>query len=146
MPRGRSSLPRKISWWTSVWTFLKNCMMFTATTSKGAPAALPRPVLQLLSNAGVRCNVLVTVSRQVAQVPLEVHNFLKSIGVRYIQLNPVDERLVDDGERLIGLDFSRPSGLSEKDFQSPALAAAMRASPAVTCHGRAAGRWRLGTQ
>ena len=88
--------------------------------------------LQLLSNAGVRCNVLVTVSRQVAQAPLEVYNFLKSIGVRYIQFNPVVGRLVDDSEKVIGLHFSKPPGLSKKDFQSPALAAAMRASPAVT--------------
>lgn len=100
----------------------------------------------MLSNAGVCCNVLVTVSRQVAQALLEVHNFLKSLGVRYIQLNPVVERLVDDSQRVIGPDFSRPPGLSKKDFQSPALVAAMRASPAVTCHGRAAGRWRLGTK
>lgn len=112
-------LARKVSWWASVWTIPKNFMMFPTMTSNGALDSLPRSGLQLLSNAYVRCNVLMTVSRQVAPPPPEVYNFLKSLGVRYIQFNLVVERLIDDGEKLIGLHFSKPPGLPKKIFKVP---------------------------
>ena len=68
--------------------------------------------LQRLLQAGVECNVLVTVSREVSQEPLQVYAFLKSLGVRYIQFNPVVERVTSPDEKKIGLFFSRPPNLS----------------------------------
>lgn len=68
--------------------------------------------LQRLLKAGVECNVLVTVSRAVSKAPLQVYDFLKSLGVRYIQFNPVVERERGQQEQAIRLHFAKPPHLS----------------------------------
>jgi len=68
--------------------------------------------LQCLLAAGVDCNVLVTVSREVSKEPLAVYQFLKELGIRYIQFNPVVERITAPQEKAIGLYFARPPNLS----------------------------------
>ena len=75
--------------------------------------------LQRLLRAGVECNVLVTVSREVSREPLQVYNFLKELGVRYIQFNPVVERVSSSDEKKIGLYFSRPPNLSKDKSGEP---------------------------
>ena len=68
--------------------------------------------LQLLHQHRVRFNVLVTVSRQSTAHGLEIYRFLKSQGVRFIQFNPVVERLPTPAEQLLQLHFAQPPGLS----------------------------------
>ena len=75
--------------------------------------------LQLLLQAGVECNVLVTVSHEVSKEPLQVYTFLKNLGVRYIQLNPVVERVASHDEKKIGLSFSKPPNLLGAHPQNP---------------------------
>jgi uncharacterized protein len=64
--------------------------------------------IQLLQQHGVEFNILVTVSKEIAAEPLAVYRYLKSIGVRYIQFNPVVERLPRAAEKDIGLFFAEP--------------------------------------
>lgn len=64
--------------------------------------------LRLLQQHGVEFNVLVTVSSDVAAQPLVVYRYLKSIGVRYIQFNPVVERQASAVEQTAGLFFAEP--------------------------------------
>ena len=87
--------------------------------------------LQRLLQAGVECNVLVTVSREVSKEPMQVYTFLKELGVRYIQFNPVVERATPPQEQVIGLHFSKPPNLSMTDYKavSPERATA---TPEVT--------------
>jgi len=96
--------------------------------------------LQRLLQAGVECNVLVTVSREVSQEPLQVYGFLKGLGVRYIQFNPVVERETQGDEQTIGLYFSRPPNLSGagSGVAQPAPAAA---APRVTAQSVEAGAY-----
>jgi uncharacterized protein len=68
--------------------------------------------LKLMLRAKVECNVLVTVSREVSEEPLQVYTFLKDLGVRFIQFNPVVERVTQTEEKTIGLFFSKPPNLS----------------------------------
>jgi uncharacterized protein len=77
--------------------------------------------LQLMLQAGVQCNVLVTVSREVSKEPLQVYSFLKGLGVRYIQFNPVVERVTQRDEKTIGLYFSKPPNLSQLDAVRPQI-------------------------
>ena len=68
--------------------------------------------MQILQEHAVPFNVLVTVSHEVSQQPLEVYRFLKEQGVTHIQFNPVVERVPAPREQVIGLHFSRPPELS----------------------------------
>jgi uncharacterized protein len=68
--------------------------------------------LQLLRQHRVQFNVLVTVSRQSTAHGLEIYRFLKAAGVRFIQFNPVVERLPTSAEQVLQLHFAQPPGLS----------------------------------
>ncbi|MBV8500327.1 MAG: anaerobic sulfatase maturase [Paucibacter sp.] len=68
--------------------------------------------LRLLQQHGVALNVLVTVARDVARHPLEVYRFLKDEGVRFIQFNPVVERLPGPAAIALGQTFGTPPFLS----------------------------------
>ncbi len=68
--------------------------------------------LQLLRQHRVQFNVLVTVSRQSTAHGLEIYRFLKTAGVRFIQFNPVVERLPTPAEQVLQLHFAQPPGLS----------------------------------
>jgi uncharacterized protein len=78
--------------------------------------------LRLLQQHHVEFNVLVTISSDVAAQPLQVYRYLKSIGVRYMQFNPVVERQASSTEQTAGLFFAEPPNWkSGKVFAQPAL-------------------------
>lgn len=66
--------------------------------------------LALLRRHQVKVNVLVTVTRDSTAHGLEIYRFLKQEGVRFIQFNPVVERLPEPREQVIGLHFATPPG------------------------------------
>lgn len=70
--------------------------------------------MRLLLEHEVRVNVLVTVARDVASHALEIYRFLKAEGVRFIQFNPVVERLPEGADAAAGLHFSKPAELAQK--------------------------------
>ena len=53
--------------------------------------------LKLLQQYGVETNILATVNRESACRPLEVYQFFKELGVRFIQFIPIVERIADAG-------------------------------------------------
>ncbi len=81
--------------------------------------------LRLLQARGVAVNVLVTVARDVARHPLEIYRFLRAEGVRFIQFNPVVERLPRPSERRIGQSFATPPALSLKGEMTADAASAV---------------------
>lgn len=68
--------------------------------------------IALLQHFDVPFNVLVTVSDAVSRQPLKVYRFLKKLGVRHMQFNPVVERVPCAEEKVIGLHFAAPPELS----------------------------------
>lgn len=84
--------------------------------------------LQQLREHQVRFNVLVTVSRQSTAHALEIYRFLKAEGVRFIQFNPVVERLPTPAEQVLKLHFGKPPGLS---LAQPAAGAELPPSAAA---------------
>lgn len=70
--------------------------------------------LRLLLAEGVRVNVLVTVAREVAAHGLDIYRFLKSEGVRFIQFNPVVERVAEGDAAASGLHFAMPPALAHE--------------------------------
>ena len=68
--------------------------------------------LQTLARHGLDFNVLVTVSAANVGHPREIYRFLKSLGVRFIQFNPVVERVARAHEAVIGLHFANPPAWS----------------------------------
>lgn len=64
--------------------------------------------IRCLQQHGVEFNLLVTVSKEIAAEPLTVYRYLKSIGARYIQFNPVVERMPLPADTAIGLSFAKP--------------------------------------
>lgn len=69
--------------------------------------------LNVLARHGVDFNVLVTVSSRNVDHPLEIYEHLREIGARYIQFNPVVERMPLAQEAVIGLHFAVPPALSK---------------------------------
>lgn len=67
--------------------------------------------LELLKQHGIDFNALVTTTRQVAQHPLRVYQFLKAQGIAHIQFNPVVERLPAAADLAAGLSFAQPPKL-----------------------------------
>ncbi|MES2260218.1 MAG: anaerobic sulfatase maturase [Pseudomonadota bacterium] len=67
--------------------------------------------LRLLLRHQVKVNVLVTVTRDSSGHGLEIYRFLKREGVRFIQFNPVVERLPAPREQAVRLHFARPPRL-----------------------------------
>ena len=63
----------------------------------------------LLKQYQIEFNVLVTVTRDVAQHPQQVYQFLKTEGITHIQFNPVVERLPNTNNQQQGLHFAMPS-------------------------------------
>jgi uncharacterized protein len=64
--------------------------------------------IELLKRYNIEFNVLVTVSHEVSQHPLEVYRFLKAQGLTHIQFNPVVEHIPSAQEQQIGLTFAQP--------------------------------------
>lgn len=65
--------------------------------------------LRLLQTHGVEYNVLASVARETARQPLEVYNFLKGEGVKFIQFAPIVERLADASSSRLGLRLAGPA-------------------------------------
>lgn len=61
--------------------------------------------VELLQKHGVEFNTLSVVNDYSAKYPIEVYNFFKSIGSRYMQFSPIVERW---GDRLDGLELLPP--------------------------------------
>lgn len=76
--------------------------------------------LRLMRLHDVEFNVLVTVTRNSSQYPLEIYRFLKQEGVKFIQFNPVVERVPRPREQVIGLHFATPPNMTFARKGSPA--------------------------
>ncbi|EJM63952.1 anaerobic sulfatase-maturating enzyme [Pseudomonas sp. GM49] len=85
--------------------------------------------LNLMKKHGVQFNVLVTVARDVANHPLEIYGFLKAQGVRYIQFNPVVERLPGAADVNQGLSFATPPELRLHAVDEPGVVTAQSVEP-----------------
>lgn len=70
--------------------------------------------LRLLLAQEVKVNVLVTVAREVAAHGLDIYRFLKAEGVRFIQFNPVVERVAEGDDATRGLHFATPPALAHQ--------------------------------
>ncbi|MBV8501894.1 MAG: anaerobic sulfatase maturase [Paucibacter sp.] len=64
--------------------------------------------LRALQRHGVDFNILVTVSSANVGDPRGVYRFLKTQGVKFMQFNPVVERMARPAESVIGLHFAKP--------------------------------------
>ncbi|MES2152590.1 MAG: anaerobic sulfatase maturase [Pseudomonadota bacterium] len=88
--------------------------------------------LRLLRQHRVEFNVLVTVTSDSTAHGLEIYRFLRQEGVRFIQFNPVVERLPEPREQVIGLHFATPPGTA-----APRPAARLSARVSSQTVGRA---------
>ena len=64
--------------------------------------------LTLLQKHGVATNVMAAISRHGSQYPIEIYEYFKKIGVRYIQFSPIVERMPTDEELHLGLKLGGP--------------------------------------
>ncbi len=71
--------------------------------------------LKLLQKHGVEYNVMACVARETAYKPLEVYNFLKAEGVKFIQFFPIVERLPDSQASQCGFHLAGPSSLDKQE-------------------------------
>jgi uncharacterized protein len=69
--------------------------------------------LNILQKYQVEFNTLTCVNSVTVQHPVEIYNFLKSIGSKYIQFIPIVEREVDAASAKLGLDFAVPPNLKQ---------------------------------
>jgi uncharacterized protein len=74
--------------------------------------------LNLLKKYEIPFNVLVSVTRESSEKPLEVYRFLKEQGVKFIQFNPIVERTPDQIAQEIGLRHSTPLANNEEGQES----------------------------
>lgn len=80
-------------------------------TKGGKPShALVVSALERLRKHGARFNVLACVNRRSSREPLRVYEFLRSLGVEYVQFIPVVERRADPASEAIGLTLQGPGG------------------------------------
>jgi len=63
---------------------------------------------------GVQFNSLSCVNRLSGSKPLEVYNFLKSIGVEFMQFIPIVERVADDEAEKLGIELAVPPELDQE--------------------------------
>jgi uncharacterized protein len=87
--------------------------------AKGQPthAAVMR-ALRLLQKHGVEHNILACVAKETAKHPLQVYNFFKEEGVKFIQFLPIVERMPDSAARRLGLRLAPPPALDTKESQA----------------------------
>ena len=75
--------------------------------------------LKLLQKHDVEFNVMATVARETAYLPLEIYHFFKEQGVDVIQFAPVIERMAGEPEQLLGLKLaghSSPNNFEVTDW------------------------------
>ncbi len=70
--------------------------------------------IEKMKKAGVTFNSLSCVNRLSGSKPLEVYNFLKSIGVDFMQFIPIVERVPDEEAEKLGIDLAPPPDLDEE--------------------------------
>jgi uncharacterized protein len=68
--------------------------------------------LEFLKKYKVEFNTLTVVNRANSQSPLEVYNFLKSIGSEFLQFIPLVERAAPEKLKSLGYDFAAPPDFS----------------------------------
>lgn len=71
--------------------------------------------VRLLQKHGVEFNALACVGRETAYRPLDVYNFFKDAGIRFVQFTPVIEREPDAETKAIKLWLARPSALDRPE-------------------------------
>ncbi len=76
-------------------------------TGEPSHAAVMR-ALKLLQDHNVEYNVLATVTRHSSKFPMQIYEFLRASGVRFMQFLPVVERLPDDADAESGLRLGSP--------------------------------------
>ena len=65
--------------------------------------------IELFNKHGIHYNALVCVSHASAGYGLQIYDFLKGIGVKYIQFTPIVERTANISETQIGLKHATPA-------------------------------------
>jgi len=70
--------------------------------------------IEMMKKAGVAFNSLACVNRLSGSKPVEVYNFLKSIGVDFMQFIPIVERLPDEEAEKLGIELAVPPNLDEE--------------------------------
>jgi uncharacterized protein len=73
--------------------------------------------LYLLKEYEIPYNVLLCVTRESSKYPIKVYNFLKKLGVEYIQFTPIVERIPDDMSAQIGLKHASPASKDDENQQ-----------------------------
>ena len=66
--------------------------------------------LELLLAHGVEVNSLTVISAANEHHPLDVYDFLKRQGIRFMQFIPLVERVADSSARKLGLSLAQPAG------------------------------------
>lgn len=77
--------------------------------------------LKRLQDWHVDYNILASVTRESANRPLEVYQFYKSNGVKYMQFIPIVERKLDEKSEALGLKLAEPPDLSDKDADTDVM-------------------------
>jgi len=70
--------------------------------------------IEKMKKAGVTFNSLSCVNRLSGSKPIEVYDFLKSIGIDFMQFIPIVERLPDDEAEKLGIELATPPDLDEE--------------------------------
>jgi len=71
--------------------------------------------VRMLQKHGVEFNVLACVGRETAYRPLEVYQFFKDVGIKFLQFTPIIEREPDAETRAIRFWLARPSVLDRPE-------------------------------
>lgn len=71
--------------------------------------------MELLKKHGVEFNILACVTRESARQPLELYQFFRREGVRFIQFTPIVERIPDEESARHGLKLGMPAALDARD-------------------------------
>ncbi len=85
---------------------------YRRTLGGGPSHELAMRALRLLQHHEVQYNILATVTRHSSRFPLQVYEFLREAGTRFMQFLPVVERLPDGEDTESGLRLGSPG---EKD-------------------------------
>ncbi|WP_338452693.1 anaerobic sulfatase maturase [Niallia oryzisoli] len=70
--------------------------------------------LRNLQKYNISYNVLTCVTKESSQYPLEIYQFLKNEGVKFIQFIPIVERMADEQATALGLRHATPYSINEE--------------------------------
>lgn len=77
--------------------------------------------MKRLQDWNVNYNILTTVTSLNAKKPVEVYQFLKSTGTKFVQFIPIVERQLDEKSREMGLKLAEPPDLRSEDVSSAVM-------------------------